>query len=400
MGRSAETSGLTVYGITPAFRAALGGSYRMYTVANVLSGGKIVPGFSDIPISDGTITVDRKNAQRRTLALTVATDSALLYIPKSVTDPLTPFGNEISISAGWIDMSVGMPYINPATAQPELIPCGVYPMITVPTEDTGQDVTLSVSGSDRSWMVADRKFLLPYTVTAGTAPEVAIQSILTLVYPTLPTLNMMPTGFSLPAAAFNQGDDPWAACLSLADDAGYELFMDVNGIPTGYPIPTPSGQPVVWNYRVDGTGDAKPTKVKRTYTRSGVSNDFTVSATGSANAPGGSGASAPFQEQATDSNPGSVTNISGAFGDVPTFVSSSLVTTTAQGTATAATLLAASLGLAESYVVTAPPSPMFDIDDVIGVSDPRIGVNCLMVVDAISLSLRHDGTVAITGRRV
>jgi hypothetical protein len=387
-----------VFQITPAFGTAIANGYTMYSVANVLSAGAVVPDFAGIPISDGSITIDRKNAQRRTMTLTIATTSAM--IPLSVNDTLTPFGNEISISVGWIDMTTGMPYINPTTGQPELVPLGVFPITTVTVDDTGKDISISVAGSDRSWVVAQRKFLLPYTVLAGTAPEVAIQAILALVYPTLPTLNMIPTGFSLPAASFNQGDDPMAACLTLADDAGCELFMDPNGVPTGFPIPDPTTQPVAWNYRTDGTGDAKPTEVKRTFTRSGVSNDFTVSATGSANAPGGSGASAPFQEQSTDSDPGSVTNISGPFGDVPTFVSSSLVTTAAQGTASAATLLAASLGLAESYVVTAPPAPMFDIDDVIGISDPRIGVNCLMVIDAISLSLRHDGTVTITGRRV
>lgn len=370
----------------------------MYAVVNVLSNGAVVPGFSGIPISDGTLTVDRKNAQRRTITLTIATSDAV--IPLSVTDPLTPFSNEISVSVGWVDMSTGMPYVNPATGQPELISLGVFPMTTVVVTDTGQDITIAVDGADRSWVVGQRKFLVPYTVAPGTAPEVAIQAILTLVYPELPPLNMVPTGLAVPGANFNQGDDPWASCLTLADDCGCELFMDINGVPAGYPIPDPATQPVQWKYRVDGTGDAKPTTMKKTYTRNGVSNDFTVSATGSANTPGGSGAAAPFQSQVTDSDPSHVTYVGGPFGDIPTFVQSSTITTSGGGTAAAQGLLTTSLGLMESYETTGVPVPMFDIDDVMELVNARIGVNCKAVTDAFTLSLRHDGNIQLTQRRV
>ena len=229
---------------------------------------------------------------------------------------MTPFGNEISIGAGWIDPATGAPYVIPATGLTELVPMGIFPMTTVDETDSGTDVAIAITGYDRSWVISQRAFLLPYAVSAGTAPEVAIQAILTQQAPEYPALNMAPTGFSLPDMSFNQGSDPWAACTTIADAAGCELCFDVNGIPTGFPIPDPTTLPVVWNFRADGTGDSAMTTLQRTRTRSGVSNDFTVTGTGSANAPGGSGSTTgPVTAQAIDSDPASVTYVDGVFGD-------------------------------------------------------------------------------------
>ena len=171
-------------------------------------------------------------------------------------------------------------------------------------------------------MISQRAFLLPYAVSAGTAPEVAIQAILTQQAPEYPALNMAPTGFSLPDMSFNQGSDPWAACTTIADAAGCELCFDVNGIPTGFPIPDPTTLPVVWNFRADGTGDFAMTL----FSGPGpvwVSNDFTVTGTGSANAPGGR------QYHRSRHGPGDRLRSSkrylldGVFGDIPTLTTSS-----------------------------------------------------------------------------
>lgn len=384
-----------MYQISDAFRKAISTGYKAVFQCSILSGGQTV--LSNLAISDGSITVDRNSAQRRKVALT-ATITDLSLIPSGDSSSLAPFGNEIQVFASWIDPSTGNLYIK-SNGLPELIPMGVFPMTTVEMEDTGTNLTMTIDGYDRSWSVAQRKFKTPYNVPAGTAPEVAIQNILNAQYPGLPALNMTPTGFSLPVANFKEGDDPWAACLTLADAGGCELAFDVNGIPAGKPIPNPSNLPVVWSYFVDGTGDSAPQTITRKLTREGVSNDFIVSGTGSQNTPTGSGSTTgPVRAESSDSS--AQFGINSNFGDIPTFVTSSLVTSTSAAQAASSNALMVSLGLVESFVVNSSPAPMFDIDDVLALSDSRLQVNCNMVTDAATLTLRHDGQTQLTGRRV
>ena len=119
--------------ISPAFKAAVRAGYRRYVVGNILASGLVV--LENVPISDGTVTINRNAAQRRVISVTVATTDAV--IPINETDPLTPFGNEISIGAGWIDPATGAPYVIPATGLTELVPMGIFPMTTVDETDSG-----------------------------------------------------------------------------------------------------------------------------------------------------------------------------------------------------------------------------------------------------------------------
>jgi hypothetical protein len=386
--------------ISAAWAAAIRTGYQIVTTASVLSGGATV--LSGLRVSSGSVTLNRTAAQRRTFALTVKLDD-LSLIPGDGNDPLAPFGNEIALSVGWIDTAHGAttPYIIPATGLVEQLPLGVFAFTTNAMTNTGTDLTMALRGYDRSWTVAQRGFTAPYTVTAGNSPEAEIQNILNLRYPGLPPLNMAPTGFALPSSTFAQGSNPWAACLSLADSAGNALFFDANGVPTGQPTPDPTAQPTVWSYRTDGAGNALHSSLTRTLTREGVANDFTVIGTGSQNAPGGSGqTTGPFASNAQDSSPLSRTWVGGNFGDVPKFTTSSLVLSPTAGQAAANTLLAQSLGLVETFDLTAGPASMFDIDDVIGLYDSRLRVNCNAVVDTAKLSLDHATKVALSMRRV
>jgi len=386
-----------MYPISPAFAEAIATGYQSVIVANVLDQGQVV--LAGLLISDGTITVSRTAAVRRTMSVT-AVISNPEQIPADDTGALAPFGNELQVFASWIDPKTGQIHVLSNGTQ-ELIPMGVFAMTDVVMTDTGQDLTMTITGSDRSWTVSQRAFKTPYAVAAGTAPETAIQAILNAQAPGLPALNMPPTGFALPAANFAEGADPFAACLTLATAAGNELFFDVNGVPTGLPIPNPANISPCWSYRTDGTGNAFPTSISRTLTRTGVSNDFIVSGTGSQNTPTGTGStSGPVRAESEDNNAGSPTYVSGKFGDVPTFTTSSLVTTAATAQAAADNALTASLGAVELFTVTAAPSPMFDIDDVFVLSDPRLQVGCNAVCDAVSHVMRHDTDTSLSLRRV
>lgn len=352
-----------------------------------------------LPLLTASVTTDRSAANRRTCTATLASPN-LTVIPQDESSPLAPFGAELQLYAGWIDPASQSPYLIPATGLPELIPLGVFPILDTDPDDSGQDINMTLTGSDRSWAISQRGFLSIYTVVAGTAPETAIQAILQNQYPGLPALNMSPTGFQLPVMNFDAGADPWAACLTIATAAGCELYFDANGYPVGKPTPDPTQTVITWAYRVDGTGNAAPSLVSRAMTRRGISNNFIISATGSQNTTVGSGAATPVSASAQDNNPASATFVGGPFGNVPTFISSSLISSVDQCQAAANNALTLSLGSADVLTVTAAPAPMFAVDDVITVEDTRLNVDFNIVVDSVAYSVKHDTKTVITGRRV
>lgn len=349
-----------MYPLSAAYRAAIaGGGYRVAAAVHVYAGSEQV---AALTAETGSFTVDRNAAQRRRCQLTITPAPGVF--PTTISAPLTPFGNEIR-------PYFGVQYANGST---ELIPMGVYVMTTVTGTVTSADTTISVAGYDRSWTVAQRKFLGPYQVSSSD-PGTAIQAILNAQAPGLPPLNMTPTGFSLPSPlpTFKQGDDPWAACLTIADAAGCELFFDLQGVPVGRPIPNPAQQPTVWSFT---DGPAGPTSLSRGWTREGVSNDFTVIGSGANVQP-------PVSARAQDTSPGSPTYVSGSFGDVPSFINSSLVTSTAAAQAAASNALTAALGLVESVTLESVPNPAWDVDDVASVVNRVSGCNGRYVVDSI-----------------
>jgi hypothetical protein len=367
--------------ISAAFRAALATGYQIVSQAQVLSNG--VPLGKPIALMDGTITADRASAQRNTVKLTIGLSDRTL-IPTTLSDTLGPGGNEVAVSSGWA---------NPATGLNEFVALGVFPITTTTITDTGMDLALTISGYDRSWVVSQQKFLAPYVVAVGTDLATAIVTMIASVYPAVIS-NIVPTGgvITTPATNFKEGDDPWAGALSLAQAGGYELYFDANGVLVGRPTPDPTTVASMWEY-ADSGGDAAPKTIARTLTREGISNHFTVAGSGTDVQP-------PIQANASDTNYLSGTYVGGRFGDIPTFISSSLITDVTGAQNAANTALQQSLGSIEQLVVTGAPAPMFEIDDVITVSRPRIYVSGLYVVDAVSTSLRHDGQVQLTLRSV
>lgn len=360
--------------------ALTSGAYRLATQVSIPATGVTVP------VSAGQITVDRTAAQRRRATLIVealpGTPAAAL-IPTSSSAPLAPFGNEIQVQSG---------IVYPDGSR-ELISLGVFPIATSTVTDTGTDLQISLDCYDRSWTVSIRKFKTPYAVAAGTDVAAAIRGLIGSVYPGL-TYNIVPTpgASTTPAATFAEGADPWAAALTLAASVGLELFFDVNGVVVGRPIP-PAGA-TVWTF-TEGTTTG-PVQVRNVYTRDQVSNDFIVSGDGTPNA-----ATGPVRAEASDTNPNSPTYTGGPFGDVPTFITSNLVTSTTDAANAAANALAASVGGAHLLTVSCPPNPLFDVDDVVAVTRTRAGLaGQRFVVDQIKHTIRHDDLTTLTGRAV
>lgn len=376
-----------MYPISQAFTNAIRTGYVIAARVDILTDDGVLLGTA--PLVDGTVNEDRTATTRRTASLTIAGNPDI--VPLFNTSVLTPFGHVVAPYFG---------FHNPTTGAIEWVPCGVLPMVTVNITDTPSDIQISVSASDRSWVVSQRKLTAPYTIAAGTDLAVAIESLISSVYPPArfnitPTTTVQSGGITvLTVTNFKAGDDPWAAAQTLADAGGYELFADRYGVFVARPIPNPAGTPVSWAY--DATaGNSGPQSLQRTWTRQGVANDFRVVGAGTASSKTG-----PVVGAAADNNPNSPTYVSGPYGDIPSFVTSSLVTTTAQAQTAAANLLAASAGSTEQLSLNVSPNPAHDADDVIFVNRPRVGVTGNYVLDKVSISLRHSGSGQLSCRSV
>ena len=397
------------------------GNYLSIARLTVLTNG--VATQYQVPISDMTVTVDRNSEYRRQGQMTA---EPTIEVPPSVLVPTTPqavlapFGNEI-----FAEFAVITDPADLNSPNNEWIPLGTFAIATSVAEDSTVNVVITLDLYDRSWVIAQRKLLAPYNVpAAGGDFPAEIEALLNQVWAqssNMPALqyNITPTSYVVPSGTYNQGEDPWQAALDMAMSAGYELFFDVNGVVTGYPIPDPTTRVTAWTFNensvgVDGilnppnTSDyavsqspySTPVGVTVTMTRDGIFNDFWVSATGPNNA-GGTGYTTPVQVQAADNNPASPTYIGGGMGNVPSFVTDSLITTSAQALAEAQYDLAQGLAKSWTVSVSTPPNPLFDVDDVYAVVNPRLGMASTRVVtDTISFSCRYDVACVLTGRVV
>jgi len=395
------------------------GSYLVEAQVTIYQAG--IPTQYLVPVSDAQITIDRNSAQRRSGQITFELVPSVPPPPLVPTNPnslLTPFGNELSI--GYAVYTPGQ--------TPEFAPLGLYTMTTVTVDDSTVDLVVTADISDRSFVISQRAFLQPYNFPAtelGLFTD-EIEALLTLVWgynqvtlqpiPNTPPLvfNIEPTDATVPQATYDQGSDPWQAALDMANAIGYELYFGMGGQVVAHPIPNPLQLPIAWYFTDDvtavqfspafsdgGSPYTTPIEVQSIFTRDGIYNDIFITGTGTSNAPdSNTGNYEPVIARAPDLNATSSTFIYGPVGDVPEFVTSNLSVSTAQAQATANNDLVNSASAAWQIKITAAPNPLFDVDQVVSVSRPRIGLNALMVLDTIEHVISYADTLVLTGRVV
>jgi hypothetical protein len=373
-------------------------------------------------VSTGTFTVDRNSEFRRTGQITIEllpTVPPQPLLPINPESLLAPFGNELFIEMG-IAPSGDASLI-------QWVPCGMYVIASTDVDDTTSNLTVTLHLYDRAWTIAQRALKNPYnfpaTVSGNFVAE--IQALLSMVWGETAGVvplnyNIVPTSAVVPTASYNQGSDPWQAALDMAAAVGYELYFGYHGMLNGRPIPDPYSQPVVWNFTDDetvitgiggsggstsllGSPYSTPVEAAVHMTRDGIFNDIIIQGTGDANAQtytsnGLQLSPSPILAEAADTNPLSPTFIGGGMGDVPNFVSSSLVTPGgAQPTADNDLLVA--LSASWQATIAAAPNPIFDVDDVITVTRPRVGLNqAYLILDTITHTFSYDDLMQLTGR--
>lgn len=375
--------------------------------------------------STGSFTDDRLSNIRRTGQITIEVipgPPAPFLMPIAPTSALAPFGNEVYIECG-IASSNNSRGIVEVT---QWVPLGLYTIMTSDVDDTTIDCVVTLNLSDRAAVIASRSLQQPYNFPAASGNFVEEVTLLanqvwnqtTGVAPL--QFNITPTNATVPIASYGQGSDPWQALLDMANVVGYELYFSAYGVLTGHPIPNPYTTPPTWYFTdsqtdimgLSGTGGSStlfggaystPIEVQIQMTRQGIYNDIQIQGTGTANAPsytgpGGTSTGSPILATAANTNLNDPANITGGLGVLPNFVQSSLILDVG-AQAMANNLLQASLSKSWTLTMQIPPNPILEVDDVLVVTRPRVGLyNAYVVIDTISHAIKYADATTFTGR--
>ncbi|MEO3974377.1 DUF5047 domain-containing protein [Streptomyces sp. CAU 1734] len=362
-----------MHSVSAAFLTALTTSHSIRVTVTAMVGSTVL--VADVPVTDGSVTLDRGSKVRRSLSMTVA-DPKLL--PWSASDPLAVYGQKLVVSRG----------IRFAGGAFEDVPLGTFRV----NEPTGDTLTgpVTLTGQSSECYIADDKFLVP-TSTRGYAT--CVDAITYLVRQTLPSAVIVnaTAGARNPACAvatWNTGADRWDAVQQIALSMGAEIYVDALDRFVIADIPTPLTSSVVWDI-AEGQGGTLMT-ASRQMSRNAVYNAVVASGQNAA------ANTAPVSAVAYDDELSSPTRWDGPFGRAPKHISSSLWTTVGQCQTAADYALFDAIAPNVTTSISAIPNPALEAGDCVRVryADRRE----LAIVQSLTIPLTAEGSSSLTLR--
>lgn len=207
---------------------ALGGFFRLTVQVDAWRDGRCIA--QDLPVSGGSLTVTDGQAIRSRLTLSI-TDPDGEFTPRSMSDPLAPFGSELNVKAG---ITVG-----PMT---EMLSLGWFPIQSAEShEEFGtyerpdepgrvyrvvRGATTLIEALDRAQLVAEDRFMTREQPTAGGTVLGEIARLLGGRVPYAGSSGV--TDRSIPAK-FTYDDDRLKGVTDLADVVDADLIFTPNG---------------------------------------------------------------------------------------------------------------------------------------------------------------------------
>ena len=212
---------------------------------------------------------------------------------------------------------------------------------------------------------------------------------------------MLAEMFELRRLTFDEQDDPWEKAQDMAAKIGYECYFDVDGILQIVPILAPSpASPIAFDY----SEGAQATILGISRRASNEQGFNGVIMTGASSTNG-----TPPRGEAWDTDPSSAT-YSGydagtktfgpsPYGAVPKFVSSSLLTTSAQCAAAAQAELLNTIGRHEIIQFDTLPNPAHEPRDLVTVKRAKAKIDAVYELQSFNVPLRLGTMTALTKER-
>lgn len=370
-----------MYPVSDRFLGAIPKSGKRKIVADVYTDSKYVPILSDLPVIDGSLSVDRNSRSRRSGSLTLG-DADLFPVELVRETGLEPYGAEIVIRCG---------FVYPDGTE-ELVPMGVF-LITDVEANESRGRLPTIQFYDR----AQRVYETSTHVTDG-GPQIFVgqyinQALPEVVaysapgWPTDPrfscTVDPALPAVKIPGGYLSGETDRWQICEEMATAISAEIYFNVFGEAIVKPPPfidaTTTAADAVWTVSYD-IGDKKGVLVDadRRLTRESTYNAVVVlgATPESGNQPIGIAYNTASQSK---------TNWYGTFGKKTLRINNSLLTTSAQCTSAAQSELRNVSGLHKQVSFQALFNPALDAGDIVQViySD---GISELHLIDSISFN--------------
>ncbi|GAA0641279.1 hypothetical protein GCM10009548_01830 [Streptomyces malaysiensis subsp. malaysiensis] len=361
-----------MYSVSSRFLATLATSHRMVTTVDAYYNGALVR--SNIPVTDGSVTVDRGSKVRRNLSLTVAD---LSLIPWDVTDPLAVYGQQLVVSRG-IQFADG----------PEMAPLGTF-RIDNPSADVHAG-PITLTGQSSEAIIQEDAFMVPTTTRGYSTCVEAIQFLIRQTLPDAAIVNLTagarnPT---CPIVVWDAGTDRWDAVVQVATAMQAEIYVDAINRFVIVDVPDPLTSPVVWDVADEEGGTL--VSASRTLSRTAVYNAVVVSAENTASG------TTPLSAIAYDNDPNSPTRWGGPFGRKPKMVTTALATTQGGCQAIANYMLADLTAPNVQTSASSAPNPALEAGDCIRIS--AAGRKELSIVQSFTVPLTPEGDFPLTLR--
>jgi hypothetical protein len=348
----------------------------------------------------------------------VSVDAGL--IPDTAFSDLAPFGNELLLWRGievdaakyrtyaslkptgtYADLKLAFTN-NGAMTQPyatevvnEEVPLGVFVMTEVNIEDTVDGTTMEIVGVDRSLRIQKAKWVDPYVISNGSNLATTVRDVLSNRWSDVDTSGFETTIQTVPTTTLGlrsgRGGDPWADAQRIATAGGFDLYFNSQGVAVLSAVSDPSEQTPVATY-VEGD-EAMVLSVQRRISSDETFNGVVVSGEGSNIKP-------PVRATLFDEDPASPTYRYGTFGDRPTFLSSSLLSSASAAAVVAAAELSKLKGAEENVDWSQIVDPSLDAGDVIQIVNTGSGLNKVLVLDKLTIPLKPSDAMRATARTV
>ena len=368
--------------VSDAFLAAIRGSHTALVRARFTRNYQTTndPTGTELPILEGTVTMDATADIRSTLDLTtegIRISDGVNRWPDDPGDLLAPFGQEVYVERG---VQIGNVR--------EWVGLGFFRLYS-PEQTEAPDGPIRISARDRMSGIVDAKLVYPIAFSKNHTIEQVFERLVREVYP----LVSIEYDLQASAIALNRDavveEDRYAFLKDVARSLGRVCFFDHKGAFVVRAAPD-ADTPV---YTVNHGPDGVLTSLSRTITREGIYNAVIAEGEAADNRP-------PVRAVAYDNGPNSPTYWDGSFGKVPVRYSSPLLTTTGQAASAAVALMSQRAGVPYSVSFGTVPNPALEVLDPILLTyqDDRPAEK--HVIQTLSIGLSEDGTMSGTTREV
>lgn len=383
---------------TPQFFEEITGSHRVFSYVDVVGPNGDVLRLS---ATDGSVTVDRTATVRRECTVSCI-DATGTITPKNATDVLTPTGTEIKPYRGVI-------YPGGVT---EVVPLGVFHVSKVTVTDAqsttpagggsaigvtggggggGGTPGIVIEGYDRSRTMARAKFITPYTVAVGTNIIQAIKDIVARTFPDVTYDSISTTLTNTAPLVYDVANDPWTTVTDLANQVGCEIYFDATGnIVIAPPVDVDHLPSSDWDF-IEGNG-CMLLGLSVVYTDEPGYNGVVLTGESSGDEV------APIRSVVWDAEPSSPTYHLGPYGEVPMFVTNSIVKTQSDADSVAQATLNSVVGITAQLSLTTMVNPALDASDTVQVTRAKSGIMGKYAIDSLQIPMNATSTSSITLR--